>query len=459
MGSAMDSLSAGQVVTETFAVASADGTSKPAAVTVTITGTNDAPTIVSGPAYSIQENLTAVGTVLATDPDAGTTLKYSIVGGPDAAKLQIDANSGLLSFKSAPDYEAPGDVGADNVYNVRVQVSDGSLSATQDIAVTVTNQPGIVLNGTAAAETLTGTGEEDTLYGLGGNDTLMGLAGNDVLDGGAGNDSMVGGLGNDTYYVDSTGDVVVENIGEGRDEVRTTLTSYTLGANVEDLTFIGTGNFTGTGNADKNYIKGGAGSDNLSGGAGDDTLDGGAGGDLMSGGAGNDTYYVDNVGDTINELSQIGIDTVLTTLGSYTLGANVENLTYLGTGNFSGTGNTSANVITGGIGNDVLSGGAGNDTLIGGAGNDTMDGGTGSDVFVFAAGFGQDRINNFGATPASQDRLDISALGITLATFGSAVQMELVGADTLVHIGALDTILLAGINPVDVTSADFILAP
>ncbi len=43
-----------------------------------------------------------------------------------------------MSFVSSPDYENPADAGANNIYDVTVQVSDGSLTDTQDIAVTVT---------------------------------------------------------------------------------------------------------------------------------------------------------------------------------------------------------------------------------------------------------------------------------------------------------------------------------
>ena len=57
-------------------------------------------------------------------------------------------------------------------------------------------------------------------------------------------------------------------------------------------------------------------------------------------------------------------------LDAYTLGANVENLTFIGAGNFTGTGNALANAITGGAGNDTLNGLAGADTLAGGGGND-----------------------------------------------------------------------------------------
>ena len=98
---------------------------------------------------------------------------------------------------------------------------------------------------------------------------------------------------------------------EGTDTVNTTLASYTLGANVENLNFTGAGNFAGTGNTLANVIIGGAGNDTLD--------DGGVGGaDTMNGGAGNDTYFVRNAGETILD-SGVGVNTVNTTLLSYTL--------------------------------------------------------------------------------------------------------------------------------------------
>ena len=80
--------------------------------------------------------------------------------------------------------------------------------------------------------------------------------------------------------------------------------------------------------------------------------------DTLIGGAGADTYNVSNAGDVITEAAGGGTDTVRTTLSSYTLGANVENLTFSGAaGNFAGTGNALVNTITGGTGNDTLDGG------------------------------------------------------------------------------------------------------
>ena len=109
---------------------------------------NENPVITSSGSFSIAENTTAVTTVTATDSQ---TLTYSIVGGADSALFSINASTGELTFNAAPDFEVPTDGGADNVYNVTVQASDGELAATQDVVVTVTvandNTPAITSNG------------------------------------------------------------------------------------------------------------------------------------------------------------------------------------------------------------------------------------------------------------------------------------------------------------------------
>jgi serralysin len=238
-------------------------------------------------------------------------------------------------------------------------------------------------NGNALANVITGNAGNNVLNGNGGNDTLVGNAGNDTLNGGTGADSMIGGLGNDTYVVDDLGDVVTETAGGGTDLVQTTLNSYGLGTEVENLTFTGAGNFAGTGNTLANTIRGGA---------GNDTLDGGLGIDTLIGGAGDDTYKVDQAGDVVTEAAAAGTDTVQSTAHAYTLSANVENLTFTGSGDFAGTGNTLVNTITGGAGNDTLNGGTGADTLIGGGGNDIYIVDVAGDVVTENAGGGIDEV-------------------------------------------------------------------
>ncbi|HEX7346157.1 MAG TPA: VCBS domain-containing protein, partial [Candidatus Limnocylindrales bacterium] len=128
-------------------------------IAVTVTNANEAPTITSNgggdnAGVSVAENTIAVTTVVATDVDAATTITYSIAGGADAAKFTIDPNTGALTFVAAPNFEAPADVGGNNVYDVVVQASDGSLVDTQAIAVTVTDvnaAPTITSNGGGAA--------------------------------------------------------------------------------------------------------------------------------------------------------------------------------------------------------------------------------------------------------------------------------------------------------------------
>ncbi|PLK49628.1 cadherin domain-containing protein [Uliginosibacterium sp. TH139] len=127
-------------------------------ITVTVTNANEAPVIGSNgggatAAVSVSENTSAVTTATASDADAGATQTWSISGGADAAKFTINSSTGVLTFIAAPDYETPTDSGANNVYDVVVQVSDGSLTDTQAIAVTVTNSneaPVISSNGGGA---------------------------------------------------------------------------------------------------------------------------------------------------------------------------------------------------------------------------------------------------------------------------------------------------------------------
>lgn len=209
--------------------------------------------------------------------------------------------------------------------------------------------------GSASSDKLYGYAGNDLMQGNAGNDSIVGSYGNDTLDGGAGNDTMLGGTGDDTYVVDSKDDKVMEVSGAGNDTLNTSLSSYTLGANIENLTY--TGNpagitaFTGTGNALNNVIVGNKDADKLYGLAGNDTLRGGNGNDTLEGGTGNDFLVGDSgasaittsasgwapsnntlpitVSMTMPEVATTTSTTVTGYINNATLGANQFNLAFV----------------------------------------------------------------------------------------------------------------------------------
>ena len=143
-------------------VTASDGTNSATKdVAISVTNVNEAPTITSGAAASFAENASGtVYTVAATDQDAGATLTYSLTG-TDAARFNINSTTGAITFKSTPNYEAPTDSGANNVYDVTVRASDGVNTTTKAVAITVTNvneAPTITSAATKSfAENATGT--------------------------------------------------------------------------------------------------------------------------------------------------------------------------------------------------------------------------------------------------------------------------------------------------------------
>ncbi|VVM54546.1 beta strand repeat-containing protein [Pseudomonas fluorescens] len=205
-----------------------------------------------------------------------------------------------------------------------------------------------------AIESLTGSNYNDTLTGNAAANLLDGGAGNDVLNGGAGPDRMTGGEGSDTYYVSSTGDVVIETNATastgGSDTVYSYLAAYTLGANVENGRLLATGVAALTGNSL------------------DNTLFTAAGNNVLNGGIGVDTASYVYAGSAVTV--SLAVTTAQTTIGSGsdTLIA-IENLTGSNY-NDTLTGNGAANLLIGGAGNDVLNGGAGIDRMTGGDGSD-----------------------------------------------------------------------------------------
>ncbi|PSJ36214.1 cadherin domain-containing protein [Allosphingosinicella deserti] len=431
-------------VYEVVVSASDGGFTAEQALSVEIFGVNDvAPSFTSNGGgataeVSIAENTIAVTLVQASDAD-GPRISYLLEGGADADLFLLDAATGSLAFRAAPDYEDRIDADSDGIYEVFVRATDGMLSALQAIRVTITdvNEIGRTLTGTAAGETFSPTANSSALRSSALSDTIFGLGGNDRIDGGAGTDRLVGGPGDDIYFVgtfsddgkDINDDLVVELAGEGVDLVNAAV-SYRLPANVERLTLTGLGALTGIGNDLANLItgnmaanalqglggndvlvgddgndvldggdnndtlSGGLGADDLRGGAGTDQLDGGAGADLLQGGIDSDVYAVDTYsddGDALNddrivEFAGEGTADHAKASVSYRLPDNVEYLTLVGADALDGTGNALDNVISGNGAANRLNGDAGNDTIEGAGGDDTIFGGLGSDTLSGKSG-------------------------------------------------------------------------
>jgi Ca2+-binding RTX toxin-like protein len=182
-------------------------------------------------------------------------------------------------------------------------------SATYALSANVEN---LVLVGTAAIDGY-------------GNDLANTLQGNAAAN------TLAGGAGNDSYIVDHPRDVVIENAGEGRDTVYSSIT-YALGANVEDLMLTGTAASDGLGNALDNRITGNGGNNVLNGGIGNDRLDGAAGADVLIGGVGDDIYVLNRGsgadlavewGGSAGDVAQFGSDIAADQLWFSRVGASL----------------------------------------------------------------------------------------------------------------------------------------
>ena len=236
---------------------------------------------------------------------------------------------------------------------------------------------------------------------LTGNTYSQSITGNNgdnwLDDGGAGGiDTLEGLLGNDTYVIHKSGDIVVEQAGDGTWDRVLTAVSFALGAENEVEVLAVAFQFQTqttainlTGNGFAQTIIGNAGDNFLSDG-------GGTGADTLIGLAGDDTYVIRNVGTRVQEVSGNGTGDRVLAVVSYTLAAGVD-IEFLETGNTAGTtalsltGNALSQTITGNAGNNQLSSGGGAaDTLIGGAGNDTYVVSATTDQLIETAGNGSE---------------------------------------------------------------------
>ncbi|MBB5760649.1 hypothetical protein HNR01_000244 [Methylorubrum rhodesianum] len=121
----------------TVEVEAFDGTGRTLeTLAVAVTNVNEAP-VITTTALSAAENQTAVGIVSATDVDSDA-LTYALTANAatDNGLFAIDARTGALTFKVAPDFEA---LAAGKIFNVEVAVSDGSLTTVRTVGVSVTD--------------------------------------------------------------------------------------------------------------------------------------------------------------------------------------------------------------------------------------------------------------------------------------------------------------------------------
>jgi len=349
----------------------------------------------------------------------GNALDNNIIGNDAANTLDGGAGADTLSGGAGDDTYI-----VDNLDDV---INEGVDQGIDTVKVAIPTAGGTyILGDNLENATLTNT-VAFNLTGNALNNVLTGNAAANRIDGGAGADTMNGGAGNDTYVVDDVGDTITDTAGIDTVE---TVVGFTLAdkPSLENITLTGSAAVNATGNALANILDG---SQNSA-------------ANELSGLGGNDTYIV-GAGDTVVEGVNGGVDLVKSAL-STSLGANVENLTLLGSANISGFGNSLANIITGNDGSNLLSGGSGVDTVQGGKGDDFYVVELGQtnvivDNVVEKANEGSDWLFLYGGNSAlattvtvglaanTENLNAVQAVGVKLNLNGNAVANRLEGND------------------------------
>jgi Ca2+-binding RTX toxin-like protein len=487
--------------------ATAGGQSTTQAVAVTVTNVYDvAPDITSNgglatATINLVEGQTTVTTGVAADPEPDEQLTWSIAGGADASRFQVNASTGVLSFVTAPDFEQPTDSGANNSYEVTLRVTDkGNLTNDQAITVNVTNnanegavftsysgQDFVLLSAPENTATTTviatvaakdGDGTTPT-YVLGGNDAsrfavnasgqiTFSTSPNYEAPGDASGDNVyeltVTANDGDALSTDDTQSfyISVTNVIEsGVPSDQNPTTPPPAGGGPNNGTS-GSDNFPGTVGNDS--YAGGDAADTINGGDGSDWLDGDNGNDQITGGSGDDFIrgladddFIDG-GDGFDDVNgNIGADTVSGGEGSDTVrgGQNADIVSGDGGNDAHVNGNLGDDTVRGGDGSDSVYGGQGSDQVYGDSGddrvsgdlgNDLLYGGSGADRFAFAVGGGQDWVGDFNFSEG--DRI--------LLAPGTAYTMVNHNGQVMISLGNGDVIGLAGVSTSGF-SADWII--
>lgn len=316
------------------------------------------------------------------------------------------------------------------------------------------------------SETVGPLGEREVIEGTNGDDYLEAGDGFNIFYGGEGNDTLAGGKDMDFMYGGDGDDLLL-----GRNGV-----NVLFGEEGNDTIYDGDhGSYLNGGNGD-DFLYGGGGADVLDGGAGNDYLQGDHGGDTYIFGRGYDTDNINASSDMntiiihgyrasamintrnanndliINFGSADSTDCLIvdhffdynsnrdfnfvfddgTVLGQYDITAKYAPIYGTDGDDWLAIQNGDNGIINGGAGNDGLSGGSGNDELYGedgedtlygndgkdildgGVGNDILNGGNGTDTYIFAKGYDNDTINEWGSDHSVVKLTDINSDEVTI---------------------------------------------
>jgi Ca2+-binding RTX toxin-like protein len=336
------------------------------------------------------------------------------------------------------------------------------------------------IRGTSGAETLNGTSDADVIDGKGGNDYLHGGGGGDtyIYGVGSGNDTvdensgdtgtdvirLVGLNSSDVTLSRSSNDLLIQINSSG--ETLKVLNQFNGTNGIEQVLFADNTNWDRTQIAQAAWIRGTPGIDSITGSPSDDTLVGGHGDDYLNGSDGNDTYiYAAGDGnDTIDDHtpSTTTIDTLeFTDLnasdltisrvgGDLLIGVNstgqtirIDNQFYSqtehwGLEKFQFADGSSWDLQTinahgwfrGTTGNDSITGSSSDDVLVGGHGDDYLNGSDGNDTYIYAAGDGNDTIDDHTPSTTTIDTLEFTDLN------ASDLTISRVGGDLLIGVNS-----------------------
>ncbi len=392
------------------------------AVAITVTGINDtAPTFTSGTSATIAENTLASTVVYdanVTDPDGGTAT-FSL-SGVDASRFSINATTGEVRFITSPNFEAPTDVGGNNIYDIVVTANDGVNQSTRAVAIAVTNVnegPPAFTSGSGAfvaentffatviydanATSPNGTpltfsisGTDAAFFNI--NATTGELRFNFTPDFENPADSGFDNVYNLVISASNTDASISQSIAVTvTDVVDTDANDFDNAGPEAAATVV---NQTGTSAA--NSMNGSNYSDSMAGGGGNDTVYGHDGDDSISGGANDDLIYGQRGDDNIT--GGTGADTIYGGSGNDIITEDISSST------------ANVNVIYGGLGSDTITGGGNRDTIIGGLDADSLNGGNGADTFTYLTV--QDGGDTIAGFVHLTDIINLSAIDANTAT-------------------------------------------